>query len=156
MARHVKLIVVRCSGTLRPGCALIIRPRRNLLGMGAFDDLATKRNVVVTTYKRDGSAVPTPVNVVVDGDHAYFRTWSTAGKAKRLRRDPRVLIAPSTARGKPTGPAIPAIARLLGPEGEQSIRKALAKKYPILQGQLVPLAHRLRHYNTVHYKLTAT
>jgi PPOX class probable F420-dependent enzyme len=123
--------------------------------VGAFDDLAMKRNVVVTTYKRDRSAVPTPVNVVVHGDHAYFRTWSTAGKAKRLRRDQRVLIAPSTARGKPTGPAIAATARLLRAEEEEPIRQALAKKYPLLQRGLVPLAHRLRHYNTVHYELTA-
>ena len=122
----------------------------------AFDDLATKRNVVVTTYKRDGSAVPTTVNVVVSGDHAYFRTWSTAGKAKRPRRAARLLSAPSTARGKPTGPATPATARLLGPEEEQPIRHALAKKHPVLQGQLVPLAHRLRHYSTVHYELTAS
>jgi uncharacterized protein len=124
--------------------------------VGAFDDLATKRNIVVTTYKRDGTTVPTTVNVVVAGDHAYFRTWSTAGKAKRLRRDPRLLIAPSTARGKPTGPAIPATARLLGPEEERPISQALAEKYPVLQGQLVPLAHRLRHYSTVHYEVTAS
>jgi hypothetical protein len=122
--------------------------------MCAFDELKTKRNVVVTTYKRDGSAVATPVNVVVIGDHAYFRTWSTAGKAKRLRRDQRVAIAPSTARGKPTGPEIPAMARLLGPDEVPAVRQALAKKYPILQGQLVPLAHRLRHYDTVHYELS--
>jgi hypothetical protein len=35
---------------------------------------------VVTTYKRDGTAVATTVNVVASGDHAYFRTWSTAGR----------------------------------------------------------------------------
>ncbi len=124
--------------------------------MGAFDELRTKRNVVVTTYKRDGFAVATPVNVVIIGDHAYFRTWSTAGKAKRLRRDQRVAIAPSTARGKPTGPEIPATARLLGPDEVPAVRQALAKKYPILQGQLVPLAHRLRHYDTVHYELSGS
>jgi PPOX class probable F420-dependent enzyme len=124
--------------------------------MGTFDALAPKRTVVVSTYKRDGSAVPTAVNVVVSGDHAYFRTWSTAGKAKRLRHDARVLIAPSTARGKPTGPAISATARLLGPDEEEHTRQALARKYPLLQGRLVPLAHRLRHFNTVHYELTSS
>jgi PPOX class probable F420-dependent enzyme len=123
--------------------------------MGAFDDLADERTVVVTTYKRDGSAVPTPVNVVVIGDHAYFRTWSSAGKAKRLRRNPQVLIAPSTARGKPTGPPIRAGARLLESAEEAPIREALAKKYPMLQGRIVPLAHRLRHYTTVHFELTS-
>jgi PPOX class probable F420-dependent enzyme len=122
----------------------------------AFDDLAKQRNVVVTTFKRDGSAVATAVNVVVLGEHAYFRTWSTAGKAKRLGRDPRVLIAPSTASGKPTGPAISATARLLGTEEEEPVRQALAQKYPLLQRRLVPLAHRLRHYQTVNYELTET
>jgi PPOX class probable F420-dependent enzyme len=116
--------------------------------------LAKQRNVVVTTYKRDGSAVATAVNVVVIGHHAYFRTWSTAGKAKRLRRDPRVTIAPSTARGKPTGPPISAMARRMEPDEVPLVRQALSKKYPILQGRLVPLAHRLRHYDTVHYELS--
>ena len=129
---------------------------RSLHRVGAFDDLTKKRNVVVTTYKRDGSAVPTAVNVVVIGDHAYFRTWSTAGKAKRLRRDPRVSIAPSTARGKATGPPISATARLLEPDEVPAVKEALSKKYPILQGRLVPLAHRLRHYHTVHYELSAS
>jgi uncharacterized protein len=132
------------------------RASPKLPGVGAFDDLATRRTVVVTTYKRDGSVVPTAVNVIVRGDHAYFRTWSTSGKAKRLRRDTRVLIAPSTARGRPTGPAIPATARMLGADEDGPIRQALTKKYPVLQGRLVPLAHRLRHYNTVHYELTAS
>jgi PPOX class probable F420-dependent enzyme len=122
--------------------------------VGAFDHLGKERNVVVTTYKRDGTAVPTPVNVVVLGHHAYFRTWATSGKAKRLRNNPQVSIAPSTARGKPTGPPITASARLLPPEEEQPVKEALARKHPLLQGRLVPLAHRLRRYHTVHYELT--
>jgi PPOX class probable F420-dependent enzyme len=124
--------------------------------MGTFDDLAKQRNVIVTTYKRDGSAVATPVNIVVIGDRAYFRTWATAGKAKRLRRDSRVTIAPATARGKPAGPSISATARLLAPDEVPPVRRALSKKYPIQQGRLVPLIHRLRHYETVHYELSAS
>lgn len=110
---------------------------------------------MVTTYKRDGTAVPTPVNVVVDDDHAYFRTWSTTGKVKRLRRDPRVVIAPSTFRGKPVGPEIAATACLLAPEEEQPVREARARKYPFLQRRLVPLVHRFRRYDTVRYEFTA-
>ena len=122
--------------------------------VGAFDDLANRRAVVVTTYKRDGTAVPTPVSAVVDNDHAYFRTWSATGTVKRLRRDPRVLIAPSTSRGKPVGSEIAATARLSAPDEEQPVREALSAKYPILQARLVPLVHRLRHYDTVHYELS--
>ena len=123
--------------------------------MSSIDSLIKQRNVVVTTFKRDGSPVPTPVNVVVIGDHAYFRTWSTAGKAKRIRRDPRVLIAPSTARGRITGRQITAKARLIDSDEEPPVRDALARKYRLLQGHLVPLVHRMRHYKTVHYELTA-
>lgn len=123
--------------------------------MGAFDQFSRQRNVVVTTYKRDGTAVPTTVNVVVLGDHAYFRTWDTSGKAKRLRRDPHLLIAPSTGRGRPTGPAISGTARLLNSSEEPPVRDALAKKYSILQGRIVPLFHGLRHLTTVHYEVTA-
>lgn len=108
----------------------------------------------MTTRKRDGTPVPTPVNVVVLGDHAYFRTWSTAGKAKRLRHDPHLSIAPSTVRGAPTGPSMEATARLLSPQEEAPVRAALAKKHPILHGLAVPLVHRVRHYQTVHYELT--
>ncbi len=122
--------------------------------MGDFDSLTRQKTAVVTTYKRDGTEVPTAVNVVVDADHAYFRTWATSGKAKRLRRDSRVLIAPSNGRGKPTGPAVSATARLLSPGEEQPIRDAMAKKYPVLQGRIVPLFHRIRHLDTVHYELT--
>ena len=34
--------------------------------------------VSLTTYKRDGTPVGTAVNIVVEGDRAYFRTWDTA------------------------------------------------------------------------------
>jgi PPOX class probable F420-dependent enzyme len=122
--------------------------------MGDFDHLARQKTVVVTTYKRDGTGVPTAVHVVVDGDHAYFRTWTTSGKARRLRRDPRLQIAPSNGRGTPTGPELSATARLLSPGEEQPIRAAMAKKYPLLQGRVVPLIHRLRHLDTIHYELT--
>jgi hypothetical protein len=34
--------------------------------------------VLLTTYKRDGTPVGTAVNIAVEGDLAYFRTWDTA------------------------------------------------------------------------------
>lgn len=49
----------------------------------------------------DGSAVPTAVNVVVSGIQASFRTWSTSGKAKRLRRDMRVLALQRSGASQP-------------------------------------------------------
>jgi PPOX class probable F420-dependent enzyme len=52
--------------------------------------------VLLTTHRRDGRAVTTPASSAFDGDRAFVRTWDTAGKAKRLRRDPNVEVAPST------------------------------------------------------------
>jgi uncharacterized protein len=112
--------------------------------------------VLLTTYRRDGTPVGTAVNIVVEGDLAYFRTWDTAWKLRRIRINPEVQFAPSTARGKPTAPPIGARARVL--EGEESAHagRLLARKYPVSHGLLVPLVHRLRGNKTIHVVLTPT
>jgi len=94
------------------------------------------------------------VNIAVEGARAFVRTWDTAWKLKRIRNNPEIEIAPSTFRGKPTGPAIRARARVLN--GAESARAghALARKHPILHGVLVPLIHRLRGNRTVHIEVT--
>ncbi|HLH58595.1 MAG TPA: hypothetical protein VKV33_05520 [Streptosporangiaceae bacterium] len=62
-------------------------------------------------------------------------------------------IAPSTFRGHPRGPTIPARARLL--DGEESARAArlLAATHPILHGRLIPWYHRRRGWITQQYRL---
>ena len=121
---------------------------------GAFNQFVQQRTVLLTTYRRDGTPVGTPVNIVVDGDRAFVRTFDTAWKLKRIRNNPTVEIAPSTVRGKSTGPAIDARARVLGGSESDHASHALNKKYPILHGVLVPLAHRLQGSKTVHIELT--
>ncbi len=81
----------------------------------ALNTLSRSKIALLTTYKRDGTAVSTPVSIVVDrdGDVAYVRTYSHTGKAKRLRRNTAVLAAPATFRGKPLGPDIRGVAHLL-------------------------------------------
>jgi uncharacterized protein len=119
----------------------------------AFAPVENAKTILLTTYKRDGTAVGTPVSIAFDGDRAFFRSYDKAWKTKRLRRDSRVRIAPATMRGKPTGPAIQARATLL--EGEQArvAARALARRHRVLQGILVPTAHRLMRYHTMHYEL---
>lgn len=114
-----------------------------------------QKTVLLTSHRRNGEAVGTPVHLAVDGDHAYFRTFGRAGKVKRLRNDPRVEIAPSTLGGKPTGPEVRARVRLLeqgSPENRRAA-KLIARKYPLGQGILVPLTHKLRRDATLHYEL---
>ena len=56
--------------------------------------LRTAKYMLLTTFKRDGTPVATPVHVAVEGQRAYFRTWKPSGKWKRLRHTQRVLMAP--------------------------------------------------------------
>jgi len=125
-------------------------------GTEALEPFVRQRAVLLTTYRRDDTPVRTPVNVAVEGDRAFFRTYNRAGKAKRIRNNPNVEIAPSTMRGKPTGPSIRAKARLLSADEAKIAAKAIARKHRILQGILVPLSHRLARYKTLHYELTPT
>jgi uncharacterized protein len=121
----------------------------------SIDVARSAKTILLTTYKRDGTAVPTPVSVAFDGDRAFFRTFDKAWKTKRLRNNPRVEVAAATLRGRPLGPPVQARATLL--EGEQAsiAALALARRHRVLQGILVPLAHRLARYRTMHYELTA-
>jgi uncharacterized protein len=66
----------------------------------AFDILGQSRYIRLTTFRRDGTPVPTPVWQVRDGDHLLVITDGTTGKVKRLRHTPRVLIAVSDQRGR--------------------------------------------------------
>jgi PPOX class probable F420-dependent enzyme len=128
--------------------------RRTTTTTATFAPFARQRTVLLTTYRRDGTPVGTPVSIAVAGDRAFFRTYDKAWKSKRLRRNPDATIAPSTVRGTPTGPAIHARARLLNGAEATAAARALARKYPLLHGFLVPLAHRLARYTTLHYELT--
>ena len=112
--------------------------------------------VLLTSYRRDGTPVGTPVSLAVDGDRAFVRSPGTAWKVKRIRNNPCVEIAPSTPRGRPTGPSVSAFARRLeGDEATQAAR-ALRRKHPVLQGILVPLAHRVLRCGTAHFEVRAS
>lgn len=119
----------------------------------ALEPFVRQNTVLLTTYRRDGMPVGTPVSIALNGDRAFVRTWDTAGKFKRIRNNPIVEIAPSTFGGRPTGPAIHARARVLSSDESAYAGQLLARKHPILHGILVPLIHRLRGNTTMHIEL---
>jgi PPOX class probable F420-dependent enzyme len=108
---------------------------------------------LVTTFRRDGRPVATPVHIVTDGDSAFFRTWDVSGKAKRLVHCPGVELAPCTFRGRITGPALPARAQLLRGDRATEAADLLATRHPILHGHLIPWWHRRRGWTTQQYRL---
>jgi uncharacterized protein len=109
------------------------------------------RYMALETRKRDGSWVSTPVNLVVDGDRVHFRTWSRAGKAKRLHNFPEVRFAASDWRGRVQGPQLCGTARLLVGEEDRRVASLMNRKYPVLQGIAVRYGHKLMRYQTQHY-----
>ena len=118
-----------------------------------FAPLRGATYVQLTTFRRSGAGVPTAVHVVLDGDEAFFRTWNTTGKAKRLRHTPDVRVARSTILGRPRGPALPARAYLLHGEASDRAARLLAREHPILHGRLIPWYHRRRGWTTQQYRL---
>jgi PPOX class probable F420-dependent enzyme len=120
-----------------------------------FQRFTDQRTILLTTHKRDGTSVGTPVHIAVAGPVAYVRTFEPSGKVKRMRRDPTVEIAPSTVRGKVRGPALAAHARIHeGAEATPAIA-AITAKYPFLHGHLIPWVHRHTGRTTRHIELTA-
>jgi PPOX class probable F420-dependent enzyme len=121
--------------------------------MNTIQPLSDQWAVLLTTYRRDGTPVGTPVSLAVDGDHGYIRSPGTAWKVKRIARNPQVELAPSTARGRVTGPAMKAVARQLEGEEAERAARALRHKHPVLQGVAVPIAHRLMRCGTAYFEV---
>jgi PPOX class probable F420-dependent enzyme len=120
-----------------------------------FDPIASAKTILLTTFKRDGTPVGTPVNVaVMSGDVAYVRTFDPSGKLKRMRRNADVEVAPSTLRGRATGPSVPARARVLAGSESETAATALAHKYPLMHGRLIPWYHRRKGLITTQIELT--
>ncbi|GDY33673.1 PPOX class F420-dependent oxidoreductase [Gandjariella thermophila] len=105
--------------------------------------LTAGKYLLLTTFRRTGEAVPTPVWVVRDGAELVVWTARDAGKAKRVRRDGTVRLAPCDARGRPTGPEVPGRARVLDAAGSQRARELIAARYGLV-GRLVLWGSRLR------------
>lgn len=67
---------------------------------GALLALADERFVSLTTFRRSGEAVSTPVWIGADGDHLVVYTPAGSGKVKRLRHTARVELRPCDRRGR--------------------------------------------------------
>jgi PPOX class probable F420-dependent enzyme len=96
----------------------------------AFDSLTREQFVVLTTFRRDGTKVPTTVWFAHHGDGIVIGTGANAGKVKRIRNNAEVTLAPSNYRGKlKPGPTITGGARVLEGDDAEGARHALASKY---------------------------
>jgi PPOX class probable F420-dependent enzyme len=97
-------------------------------------NLGGERFVLLTTFRRSGEPVPTPVWVLPDAGAAIVSTPEGAGKLKRLRRDPRVTLQPCDRRGKvaPGAPLVEGRAEIIGdPDASAAVNRRLERKYGV-------------------------
>ncbi|MEE2035283.1 PPOX class F420-dependent oxidoreductase [Rhodococcus chondri] len=109
----------------------------------SFADLAAASYVLLTTYRKDGTPVATPVWAVADGNRLLVWTATGSHKITRLRRDPRVTLAVCDARGRPRSLAVEGSAAILDDAGTEHTRAAIIGKYR-LAGWIAVKASLLR------------
>jgi dimethylaniline monooxygenase (N-oxide forming) len=105
------------------------RAQASMPATGTLEQLAHKRHALVTTFRKDGTPVATPVWAAVAEGRIYVRAERGSGKVKRLARDGRALLAPCTARGRSLGAPLSARGRVLEPGEEHVAEHALAGRY---------------------------
>ncbi|MGW1992591.1 PPOX class F420-dependent oxidoreductase [Embleya sp. NPDC001921] len=108
-----------------------------------LDRLAAGKYVLLTTFRRDGRAVGTPVWVIRDGAALGAWTVRDSGKVKRIRNDGKVTVAACDVRGNPRGEAVPGHACLLDAAETERYRGLIRRKFGVI-GRLTLLGSRLR------------
>jgi PPOX class probable F420-dependent enzyme len=105
--------------------------------------LAGEKYISLTTFKKDGTAVATPVWVVSDdGRRLLVLTGPQTWKVKRLRRDPRVIVAASDFRGRMRGEPFEGVGRLLDIPQGSLVEPLLDQKYGLTR-RLLGVFNRL-------------
>ena len=92
----------------------------------------------LTSYKRDGTGVSTPVWFVIDEGRLLVMTDPQSLKVKRIRRNPNVTIAPCTATGRLRGEPTPAQAELLPDSERARFDQLMAHKYSRVERVVLP------------------
>ncbi|MFE9560852.1 PPOX class F420-dependent oxidoreductase [Streptomyces sp. NPDC006487] len=96
-----------------------------------IEELGRARYVSLATFRKNGTAVATPVWAVADGGELYVWTRNDAWKVKRIRNNGRVTVVPCDVRGQVAEGAAAAEgeARLLDEAGLKRVRKLMLRKY---------------------------
>lgn len=87
------------------------------------------RYVSLSTRRRSGIEVSTPVLFVAEGNRVFIWTSAMSGKARRIRANSEVTVAPCDMRGEVTGPSVAGVAKVLGADASQHAARLFSQKY---------------------------
>lgn len=93
----------------------------------------------LTSYKRDGTGVTTPLWFVIENGRVLVRTDAQSGKVKRVRRNPTVTIVPCSATGRMHGEPMPARAEVLPQSDVAHVDQLIARKYRVDRVLILPV-----------------
>ena len=104
------------------------------MNLNIYNKILDSKTINLTTYRKSGDVVHTPVWVVTDGTLGYIQTSKSAGKVKRIKNNHKVIIAPCTSSGKITGDKIEIKAEVmeLSHTDYEIINKKFKTKYNLL------------------------
>lgn len=110
--------------------------------------LALSRTALLTTFRRTGQPVTSPVSLAVNGGRAYFVSAADSGKAKRLAHTARIELAPCTAAGKPLGGTVAGRAREITGGARPAFRGVMRPTGPLFWSWLLYRArnHQMNLY----------
>lgn len=95
-----------------------------------MDPFKKQKYINLETFRKNGQGVKTPVWFAQNEGAFYVWTQADSGKAKRIRRDGQVKIAPCTVSGELLGTWIEAQASAdASPQAIQHVSRIMRKKY---------------------------
>ena len=99
----------------------------------SFAPLSKEQFINLTTIKKSGEPIATPVWFVHSGDVLYVMTGKDAGKVKRIRNNPSITLGPCDRTGNMLGDTQPAFARILDEADYAKANSLLNAKYGIMK-----------------------
>lgn len=121
-----------------------------------FGAVGTANYVLLTTFRKNGTPVHTPLWAALDDGKLYIWTVADSWKVKRIRNNPAVTLQPCSVGGKPRGAVVNGTARILDDAGTDRVRGLIKRKYS-LQGWLIVTTSQWRRgrTGTVGIEITA-
>ncbi|MEV0466719.1 PPOX class F420-dependent oxidoreductase [Nocardia tengchongensis] len=121
-----------------------------------FGPVGTANYVNLTTYKKDGTPVGTPLWAALDGGRLYVWTVTDSWKVKRIRRNPEVTVQACDVRGKTRGEIVKGRAVILDDAGSERTRGLVQRKYGIMGWLTITLSKvRRGSAGTIGIEITA-
>ena len=115
--------------------------------------LDNRWHISLTTFRKNGQGVSTPVWFVLKDGKLLLLTERKAWKVKRIRNNPNVEFAPSKFGGEVVGKRVRGIARFINGEEAQEANRLMKRKYLLWYYVLI---HIIRRGDYIYFEITPT